>query len=248
MRLLVAGFLATSLAMAMSQPQPIAAATTCERLSSVVLPDATIKSAETVEAGKFERPGDRGAIATFAVLPAFCRVTAVLTPSSDSHIEMEVWLPLDKWNGKFQAVGNGGWAGVISFEAGWRMPQPGGELPTVALDSFRYLGHQDTNWNGMNFDLDQDLALVLQTAGFIDAINPDLAKFKARGGKLLIYHGWADPGPAPANTINCFFAVNKRGRQDRRLDEAVPLTGCCALRRRRGTGQSRLCDGARTVA
>ena len=62
----------------------------------------------------------------------------------------------------------------------------------------------------MNFDLDKDLALVLQNAGFVDAINPDLAKFKARGGKLLMYHGWADPGPAPANTINYYSAVQKK--------------------------------------
>ena len=41
----------------------------------------------------------------------------VLTPSSDSHIEMELWLPAADWNGKFQAVGNGGWAGSITFTA-----------------------------------------------------------------------------------------------------------------------------------
>ena len=51
------------------------------------------------------------------VLPAHCRVNAVLRPSSDSEIEMEVWMPAENWNGKFQAVGNGGWAGVISFPA-----------------------------------------------------------------------------------------------------------------------------------
>ena len=30
---------------------------------------------------------------------------------------MEAWLPVENWNGKFQAVGNGGWAGVISYAA-----------------------------------------------------------------------------------------------------------------------------------
>ena len=115
MRFVVAGFVAASLAMAVTQPSPIAAATSCERLSSLTLLDATITSATTVPAGKFDRPGERGGIATFAILPAFCRVIAVLTPSADSHIEMEVWLPLEGWNGKFQAVGNGGWAGVISY-------------------------------------------------------------------------------------------------------------------------------------
>jgi feruloyl esterase len=44
-------------------------------------------------------------------------VAATLTPSSDSAIKIEVWLPVSGWNGKFQAVGNGGFAGVISYGA-----------------------------------------------------------------------------------------------------------------------------------
>jgi feruloyl esterase len=41
----------------------------------------------------------------------------MLTPSADSDIKIEVWLPTTDWNGKFQAVGNGGWAGTISYGA-----------------------------------------------------------------------------------------------------------------------------------
>ncbi len=59
------------------------------------------------------QPGGQAAI----IVPEHCRVTAVLTPSADSRIAMEVWLPSQDWNGKFQAVGNGGWAGVISYAA-----------------------------------------------------------------------------------------------------------------------------------
>src|SRR3954470_20667670 len=50
-------------------------------------------------------------------LGAYCRVAATLKPSADSDIAIEVWLPAENWNGKFQAVGNGGWAGVISYPA-----------------------------------------------------------------------------------------------------------------------------------
>jgi feruloyl esterase len=50
-------------------------------------------------------------------VPAFCRVLATLRPSTDSDIKVEVWLPSSGWNGKYQAVGNGGWAGVISYSA-----------------------------------------------------------------------------------------------------------------------------------
>ena len=52
-----------------------------------------------------------------AGLPAFCRVAATLTPSRDSNIKMEVWLPAAGWNGKFMAVGNGGFSGAIRHDS-----------------------------------------------------------------------------------------------------------------------------------
>ncbi len=57
------------------------------------------------------------AAAAFKALPAFCRVQLTLTPSGDSDIRSEVWLPLAGWNGKFQQVGNGGWGGSIQYAA-----------------------------------------------------------------------------------------------------------------------------------
>ena len=50
-------------------------------------------------------------------LPGFCRVAATASPTSDSVIKFEVWMPAANWNGKFQGVGNGGWAGSISYGA-----------------------------------------------------------------------------------------------------------------------------------
>ncbi len=94
-------------------------AATCESLASLALPNATITMAQPVAAGEFVPPGRRGGGPPPAVaykdLPAFCRVAATLKPSSDSDIKIEVWLPASGWNHKFQAVGNGGWAGVISY-------------------------------------------------------------------------------------------------------------------------------------
>jgi hypothetical protein len=97
-----------------------AAAASCDSLASLKLPNTTITSANTVAAGAFTPPtagGGANAASQFSNLPAFCRVTATLTPSSDSDIKVEVWLPVSGWNGKFQAVGNGGFAGVISYPA-----------------------------------------------------------------------------------------------------------------------------------
>jgi feruloyl esterase len=117
MRLLTALLLALLMAAAMSQPTAIAAET-CERLAKIALPDTTITLAEAVVAGAFTPPSNGpNAPQPLTSLPVFCRVAAVVKPSPDSHIEMEVWLPAESWNGKFEAVGNGGWAGVISYAA-----------------------------------------------------------------------------------------------------------------------------------
>jgi hypothetical protein len=49
------------------------------------------------------------------VLPAFCRVQGVLHPTPDSQIAFEVWLPAEGWNGRFQGIGNGGFAGAVGY-------------------------------------------------------------------------------------------------------------------------------------
>ena len=93
-------------------------AATCESLASLALPNGKITAAQPVAAGAFSAPGARaGRGNAMADLPAFCRVAATLTPSSDSDIKIEVWLPTANWNGKFQAVGNGAWSGAIGYAA-----------------------------------------------------------------------------------------------------------------------------------
>jgi feruloyl esterase len=394
--------------------------TQCDQLKSLSLTNTTITTTEIVAAGSptngtggAQRVPERGQPA--AALPAYCRVVAVLKPSSDSNINVEVWLPLqENWNGKFQAVGNGGWAGSIQgfasmqsalrngyaaagtdtghtgeglsgeFALGHpekvvdfayraihemtvqskalikafygksqrlsyfngcstggrqalmeaqRYPEdfdailagapankhihlhaadlarisdifkdPAGFIPqskqnvlaqavlnacdnldgikdslvsnpvvckfdpavllckngdspdcltapqvqtakriyadartsngelvfpgfsfggenilnvmrggteprSLPLDTFRYLAHQDRNWDWRTFNLDRDLALAMKNAGFINATNPDLSKFKKRGGKLLLYHGWADPAIGAGNTVDYYKSV-----------------------------------------
>ena len=400
----------------------IRAQTPCEKLKSLPLLNTSITAAESVPAGPYTPPsmfpGAPAPKGPAMILPAHCRVALVLTPSTDSHIESEVWLPED-WNGKLQVVGNGGWAGTISFPAmaaalkegyatastdtghkpndgggngmfalghpeklvdfGYRAlhetivkakdlitafypkrlqysyyngcstggrqglveatrfpedfdgiiagapanphiylhaadiernmqlkkdparqltpakvdalhkavldacdnmdgakdglvgnpekcrfdpgtllckgadsdscltaPQveavkmlysdvktkngetiwtgftPGGELqysqltakidpnaPPSAfpLDSIRILAYQDPNWDWRTWDLDRDAAAAKEKAGFIDVHAHDLSAFKARGGKLLLYHGWTDPGIAAGNTVNFYKGV-----------------------------------------
>jgi feruloyl esterase len=126
----------------------LAAPAPCANLKSVSLPNTTITTAESVPAGTFTPPaapgaaggGQRSGQPAGLAVPAFCRVAAILRPSSDSEIEMEVWMP-ENWNGKFQFVGGGGWAGVISYPAMASALQEG--YATASTDT----GHKGGNAN-----------------------------------------------------------------------------------------------------
>jgi feruloyl esterase len=86
----------------------------CEALAGLRLPDTTLSVTERVTGGSFTPPGTTAAITG---LPPFCRVAGTIRPTSDSNIQFETWLPLSGWNGKFNGVGNGGFAGAISYSA-----------------------------------------------------------------------------------------------------------------------------------
>ena len=117
-----------------------AAQTPCDQLK-LTFPDVKIMSIQFVAAGPFAAPtgtltpvlpgpvapaaakgapagrGGRGPAGPAASVPAYCRVLMVMTPSSDSLIDTAVFLPTENWNGKLQVVGNGGWAGSVSYPA-----------------------------------------------------------------------------------------------------------------------------------
>jgi Tannase and feruloyl esterase len=97
--------------LASSQP---ALGAPCESLSSLKLPNTTITSAQVIAAGAFE-PTAGASPAILKELPAFCRVVAEIKPSKESDIKLEVWMPASEWNGKFDGVGNGGFAGSITY-------------------------------------------------------------------------------------------------------------------------------------
>lgn len=95
----------------------------CENLTTVDITNGTITLAESVATGAFVPPTQEGgrtpspeAIAQqYGGLPPFCRVAATLTPSDDSDIKVEVWMPASGWNRKYQAVGNGAFTGSIRY-------------------------------------------------------------------------------------------------------------------------------------
>jgi feruloyl esterase len=93
------------------------APSSCESLASLTLAHTAITIAQPVDAGRFALAGLDSPSQGARSLPGFCRVGATLTPSSDSDIKMELWMPATNWNGKFQAVGNGAFSGAIAYPA-----------------------------------------------------------------------------------------------------------------------------------
>jgi feruloyl esterase len=81
-------------------------------------------------------------------------------------------------------------------------PNPGGSFFDLVRIAY---GDKDSPWE--KFDLDRDMTFLDSKIGYVDAVNADLSKFKSSGGKLLLYHGWADPGITPENTILYYESV-----------------------------------------
>jgi hypothetical protein len=85
----------------------------------------------------------------------FCRVAVTLTPTADSEIMAEVWLPdPSKWNGNFLGSGNGGFGGTVSGPAldmrgaiaqGYATAGDdlGHEVKSLVIDGSWVLGHPE---------------------------------------------------------------------------------------------------------
>ncbi len=88
----------------------------CESLAGLKLAHTAITSSIPVSEGPLSGsngPGNSPPV----VVPARCVVKGVTKPTSDSEIKFEVWLPAAGWNGKYQQLGSGGWAGTIPAAA-----------------------------------------------------------------------------------------------------------------------------------
>jgi feruloyl esterase len=84
---------------------PAAPGADCSRLAALPLPDTAIERIDTLAAGT--HPAPVGEIAR-----PICRVVASVGPGA---VKLEIWLPIQGWNGKFQGIGNGGLAGTIAY-------------------------------------------------------------------------------------------------------------------------------------
>ena len=121
----------------------------CTNLQQLTLDHAHILSAEVVSAGAFVAPprptgGPNEQIPLYKQLAAFCRVKVQATPSDDSNIQIEVWLPVSNWNHRLQGVGNGGFAGEIDF--GGMARALDSNSATAGTDTGHFADGIDASW------------------------------------------------------------------------------------------------------
>jgi feruloyl esterase len=113
----------------------------------------------------------------------------------------------------------------VSVYPGLERGSEGAWSPTpvgYAVDLFKYMVFRNANWdpNWLNFDGHYALTAESEFKLF-DADNPDLTPFFKSGGRLLMYHGWSDPGiPARASISYYQTAREKSGRA---ADESLRL-------------------------
>ena len=113
MKHLMAAIFGTAVLVMILAPVSTSAAPSCEGLMALKLPDATVTAAALVPAGPYTPParGFGGGKMPPVMLPAFCSVHLVVKPA----VNIEVWLPVDGWNGKIATVGDQGLAGYINY-------------------------------------------------------------------------------------------------------------------------------------
>jgi Tannase and feruloyl esterase len=70
---------------------------------------------------------------------------------------------------------------------------------------------ENPKWNFRSLDFDKDVKLTDDKMGpIVNSIDPDLSRFRARGGKLIEYHGWADGAIAPTDSVDYYEKVMQK--------------------------------------
>ena len=158
---------------------------------------------------------------------------------------------LEKWyagprNSKGEQLYPGGLP--LGSESYWPLwltglePSGGRLIYAFAQDFLRYMAFQNDpgeHYQAVDFDFDKDPPRLAFMAAIYNAMSTDLSRFKARGGKLLMYQGLADPIVTPQNTLDYYAAVVKaagQGVADYFRLFMIPGMDHCGLPEQQGPG------------
>ena len=149
---------------------------------------------------------------------------ACLTPKQVRAVK-DIWSGSRNRNGVVYpgympgAESAGGWAAYMTGTG----PLTGNHW-VQAEGVLKYFVFEDPSWDFRTFDYDKDVPFAESKLGkTLDAFDADLTKFRQRGSKLIMYHGWNDPSISPLNTIEYYKRVVAHLLKNGNWDEAEAL-------------------------
>ena len=156
---------------------------------------------------------------------------------------------LEKWyGGAKDSRGKALYPGGIPLGSEPYWPAWLGGMPSVgrrfADDFLRYMAFADDpgeSYSALAFDFVRDPARLATMAAIYNSDRPDLTAFRKRGGRMIMYHGWADPLVTPFKTLDYFAKVSaKLGKDAKETVRLFMLPGYdhCGLQQNPGTGDS----------
>jgi len=108
-------------------------------------------------------------------------------------------------------------------ELGWGT-MAGPQAMGLGLELFKYIVFKNPDWDYRTFNFDSDAALTAQAdGGIMNALDPNLKAFLGRGGKLIQYHGWADPQISPRSSVEYYQSVLKTLGGASKVDDSYRL-------------------------
>jgi len=115
-------------------------------------------------------------------------------------------------NGKGEAVYPGFSVGGETGPGGWNAWITGQSAQfQFATNFYKYFVYGNPDWDFKTFTFEKDYKVADDKLGrILNAVDPDLKKFAARGGKLILYHGWSDAAIPPVATINYYQSVRAK--------------------------------------
>ena len=108
-------------------------------------------------------------------------------------------------------------------ELRWGRMAAGPAPADLFVDEYRYVVYQDPHWDWHSFNLERDAAKAHAIDRNVDEMDPHLGAFAKHGGKLLLYHGWADQQVAPGSTVDFYQSVRRLSPDPRQAATWVRL-------------------------
>jgi tannase/feruloyl esterase len=146
------------------------------------------------------------------------QTAALKTIYAPTRAGSDVVFPAQPFGGEGEAAGWPTWITGPPPRAG--QPAAPSLRYGFGTNLFKYIVFANPDWDYRTYDLSTWRKDTASTASWLNATNPDLDAFKAKGHKLLLWHGWADAGLSPLATIKYYESVQAR---DQKLDEYVKM-------------------------